>query len=168
MLRFELSNFRPQRYIYPRLTRSYQSRHGLRTHQKELLSKLSTSITAVKAAQEETFSVLPRPNPYKEDIKFQDCHSLDSVFTASEKVEDISPMSLLRCAFEELGPKGQAVGTELLFETLEAKNAWVGSEEGAEYAVSKDTLEDHFIFTQCLGSHMGYSQYCTALPPGRC
>lgn len=69
---------------------------------------------------------------------------MESVFAASEDVENIPPLSLLRCTFEELeSNKEKAITTELLFETLEAKNAWIGSEDGAGYAVSRFILQDH-------------------------
>lgn len=46
-------------------------------------------------------------------------------------------MSLLRCAFEDFEVKKiKDVTGEVLFDTLEGKNAWIASEEGAEYAVS--------------------------------
>ncbi|KAH8094832.1 hypothetical protein BXZ70DRAFT_946229 [Cristinia sonorae] len=123
------------RYIYPRLTQSYQARLSLRNHQKDLLSKLSASLTDLRSAQKETFPVLPIPDSYKEEAKYRDCHSLESIFAASEKVDDIPPLSLLRCAFEELGShKENVVTSDLLFETLEARNAWIGSEEGTGYA----------------------------------
>ena len=55
----------------------------------------------------------------------------------TEKTEEIPPLSLLRCAFEELDSnKEKTITTETLFETLEAKNTWISSEEGTEYAVS--------------------------------
>ncbi|THH28799.1 hypothetical protein EUX98_g5397 [Antrodiella citrinella] len=88
---------------------------------------------------QETFAVLPAPEPFKEGPRFRDCHSLESVLAVTDNVADIPPLSLLRCAFEELdvaeGEKeNSGMTAEVLFGTLEAKCPWIGSDEGAEYA----------------------------------
>lgn len=80
---------------------------------------------------------MPVLDSYKEVPKFRACHSLEEIFKVSEKAEEIPPLSLLRCTFEDLEVKKEKViTTELIFQTLSARYAWIGLEEGEEYAVS--------------------------------
>jgi hypothetical protein len=93
-----------------------------------------TSIESLKQTQNQSFSALPKPAPFKEELKYKDCHTLDQAISASnEKPQEIPPFSVLRCAIEEFAAQGRAVDSEELFRAIEVKLPWLNSEEGAKY-----------------------------------
>ncbi|KAL6305817.1 hypothetical protein BKA93DRAFT_895834 [Sparassis latifolia] len=117
------------KFIYPRLSQSYHARHALRSHQRNLLGKLTDSVTALKTTQTETFVILPQAEPFKDPAQYGDCHTLDEFVAASKDSRDLPPFSLLRCAIEGLVSQDQKPTTEDIFQTLESKLPWLKSEE---------------------------------------
>ena len=100
--------------------------------------RLTTSIESLKRAQVKSFSVLPKPAPFKEDPKFEHCHTLDQIADASdEKPWTIPPFSVLRCALEEFVAQSKEADTETLFRNIETKLPWINSdpENGTLYQV---------------------------------
>jgi hypothetical protein len=76
--------------------------------------------------------------PFKEELKYKDCHTLDQIISASnEKPQEIPPFSVLRCAIEETAAQGRAVDSEELFRAIEVKIPWLNSEDGAKYQVNQ-------------------------------
>jgi len=129
-----------QRYLLPLLTHSYQARLALKLHQKDLLSRLTTSIESLKQTQTESFTVLPKLPPFREDPKYNDCRTLDQAVSASNDApQEIPPFTVLRCAIEELAAQSRDVDTEELFRAIEAKLPWLRSEDGAQYQASQST-----------------------------
>jgi len=126
-----------QRYLLPLFSYSYQARFSIKTHQKDLLARLTTSIESLKDTQSRTFSVLPKPKPFQEDPTYKDCHTLDAVVAASqEETQKMPSFSVLRCAIEEFATQGLDASTEELFRAIEVKFPSLNSEHGAQYQVS--------------------------------
>lgn len=125
-----------QRYLYPRLAQTYDARYSIQAHQKNLLGKLTESAAALKATQTEAFSLFPSPQLFKEDTKYEACHTLDEIATASEDKKDIPELSLLRCAIEDLMSQNKTSSTEAIFQSLEAKFTWLIADENAKYEVN--------------------------------
>jgi hypothetical protein len=120
----------------PLLTQSYQARLSIKAHQKDLLTRLTTSITSLKEHQSESFSVLPKPELFTEAPRYKDCHTLDGIVAVSDKPKEIPQFSVLRCAIEEFMAQSRDADTEALFRAIEAKLPWLNSEDGARYQVS--------------------------------
>lgn len=79
--------------------------------------------------------MLPRPQPFKEESKFENCHSLDNILAMTDQVESIPHISLFRCTLEELAFKSKPATSEVVFDALEEKIPWMKSEEGMPFAV---------------------------------
>ncbi|KAH9948389.1 hypothetical protein B0H21DRAFT_707808 [Amylocystis lapponica] len=123
------------RFLYPRIAQTFHARHSLRTHQRDLLGKLTNSLTSLKETQSATFAVLPHPEPYK-DAQYGHCHTLDELVAASEGRQDIPDSTLLRCGIADLTAQGQKATTEVLFHALDTKFAWLAdSAEGTQHDV---------------------------------
>ncbi|RDB20128.1 hypothetical protein Hypma_012766 [Hypsizygus marmoreus] len=129
------------RFLLPRITRTSQARHSIKSHHLSLLRKLSTSIASMKESQSESYSVLPRPEPFKEPDTFAACNSVPEVLkTLGEKnpaVQSVPPITLIRCGIADCG-KGKAHDlanptTEELFRYLEGQIPWLISEEGLSH-----------------------------------
>lgn len=143
-----------QRYLMPLLIQSYHARLSINTHQKDLLTRLATSIKSLKETQSETFSVLPMPQSFAENPKYRDCHTLDTIVAVSENnPKEIPPFSVLRCAMEEFAAQSRDPDTETLFRAIEAKLPWLNSENGSQYQVNPT----HF-FQFCHRSCVSYCQ----------
>ena len=100
------------------------------------MGKLTESLQALKEEQAETFAILPRPQPYKEDVRFEACRSLEGVLAITDNVESISHLTLLRCTLEELSAKNKPATSEAVFDELEEKVPWMKTDEGMKFAVS--------------------------------
>ncbi|KZT06413.1 uncharacterized protein LAESUDRAFT_759261 [Laetiporus sulphureus 93-53] len=120
------------RFLYPRVSQTFQACHSLRVHQKDLLSRFTESLESLKATQEETFAVLPRPEPWS-DARFGHCQTLDELAKATEDVQDVPEVTLLRCAIADVVSAGKKPTAEELFLSLEAKLPWLKEESAAEY-----------------------------------
>ncbi|KAK7695369.1 hypothetical protein QCA50_000004 [Cerrena zonata] len=137
------------RYIFPRLSQSFQARLSIRSHQKELLRKLTESLTDLKANQSRTFEVLPEPRLYKEDDKYKDCHSLEDLAPLSEDVRELPATVLLRCSIEDLAAKSEPVTDAAIFAGLESNWPWLQSDEGSGYMETIwNTLHTTPLFAQ--------------------
>ncbi|KAH7916280.1 hypothetical protein BJ138DRAFT_1053080 [Hygrophoropsis aurantiaca] len=131
------------RYLLPRLTHSYYTRHTLRTHQSALMTRLTESLASLKSTQASAFADLPRPAPFKEDIRYSECQSLDEIIaqrgrsTPDTENADIEDITLLRCALTELSRdksgEDEGVSTEQLFSHLESKVSLLSGEEGGQH-----------------------------------
>ncbi|KAF7975120.1 hypothetical protein HWV62_10413 [Athelia sp. TMB] len=122
------------RFLLPRLSSSLQARASIQAHQKDLLSRLTTSIHALKDTQSETFTILPKPRPFQENAEYKECHTLEQVIAAGgETPQDVPSFSILRCALEEFDAQNKEASTEELFALMTAKLPWLQSEEGAKY-----------------------------------
>ena len=118
---------RVQRFIYPRLAQSFQARLALRNHQKDLLTRFNATLQATRESQRETFAILPTPQTHKENPQFAICHTTDDIVSLVETSHDIPGPSMLRCAIEELGLKGEKATTDAIFQLLETKFPWIQS-----------------------------------------
>lgn len=113
-----------QRYLLPRLTASLQARKSLQSHQLGLVERLHTSIRSLRAAQEETFTVLPTAKPpgLREDAAFSGCLTLERLNAKidSEKIgiDTIPHFTVLRCALAS-GKLEKQPTTEELFKNIE-------------------------------------------------
>ncbi|PSR93767.1 hypothetical protein PHLCEN_2v4662 [Hermanssonia centrifuga] len=137
------------RFIYPRLIKSLEARHALRSHQTDLLKRLNVSLESVKAAQKDAFTLLPQPQLCREDPKYSSCHSLDEVAEVAGDSRDIPSLTILRCAIEELGSQNQLESTEAVFKLIETKLPWIRSEEGGQFATKLwETLWSTPVFEQ--------------------
>ncbi|KZP20165.1 hypothetical protein FIBSPDRAFT_919935 [Athelia psychrophila] len=122
------------RYILPLLSRSLQARVSIKVHQKDLLSRLTTSIQALKDTQSETFAILPKPQPFQENVVYKNCHNLEQILAAGgETPQDVPPFSVLRCALEEFEAQDTEASTEALFEMMASKLPWLQSEDGSKH-----------------------------------
>jgi hypothetical protein len=119
------------------------ARHSIKSHQLSLLKDLNTCMASLKQTQADSFSVLPRPDIWKEDRCFAKCKTVAELVKALELKEKdqkdresefsrIPHVSLLRCALREIGRKPT---TEELFKFMEEALPWLATEGGAEYEV---------------------------------
>ncbi|ESK94489.1 hypothetical protein Moror_8147 [Moniliophthora roreri MCA 2997] len=131
-----------QRLLLPRIIRTSQARKSLKLHQLSLLKKLQSSATSLKAAQAETFPLLPRLDPHGEPSAYGDCHSLGDVLQVAEKtkleVRDLPQVTLLRSGIEEFRSRSELENvinptTEELFRVLESRIPWLVSEDGIAF-----------------------------------
>ncbi|KAK7060408.1 hypothetical protein VNI00_001173 [Paramarasmius palmivorus] len=146
------------RILLPRIIRTSQARKSLKEHQLSLLKKLHTSAGSVKASQAKTFALLPRPDPYRENSTYGDCHSLLDVLQVAEKTQtqvwDIPHVTLLRCGIEEFRSRRRADSespvdptTEELFQVLESRIPWLVSDDGVGFEHKLwDTLTTNPLF----------------------
>jgi len=110
------------------------------------MCRLNNSLSVFKERQAECFADLPKPVVFKEDPAYAACHSLDDILAYRRKanindddVDDISSVSILRSAIEELSRSKDSTGgvtTQDLFSHLEAKLPWLKAEQGVECQVS--------------------------------
>jgi len=107
------------------------------------MRQLTTSLSSLKESQAESFSVLPRPNPFKEPKRFSECDTVADVLgVLGEKDPDYSkipPITLLRCGIEDFGKGKESTDskptTEDLFRYLEGQLPWLLTEEGYQFEV---------------------------------
>jgi hypothetical protein len=107
------------------------------------MRKLTASLASLKESQAESYSVLPRPELYKEPIKFAGCSSVDSVLQKIEdktsEMQEIPLITLIRCGIADFSKdkEGSLANptTEELFQYLEGQIPWLASEDGLRYEV---------------------------------
>ncbi|THV08316.1 hypothetical protein K435DRAFT_847194 [Dendrothele bispora CBS 962.96] len=129
------------RFLLPRISRTFQVRHTIKEHQINLLKTLNTSLEKTKAAQSESYSCLPRPQPFKEPSPFSDLHTINDVLTEGERqkleIHQLPEITLLRCAIEEFRKQTEEQKepprTEEIFRVLEGRIPWLVSEEGIKF-----------------------------------
>ncbi|EFI27679.1 hypothetical protein CC1G_14604 [Coprinopsis cinerea okayama7 len=129
------------RFLLPKITRTAQARHSLRTHHISLMQKLTASLASLKEAQTQSLAELPRHDPYHERPQFAKCRTLSQVLkTLGDGEPDYSqipPVTLLRCAISELakGKTGDEAlpSTEEVFLILEGKIPWLASPEAYDF-----------------------------------
>lgn len=112
------------------MSQTYQARHALRTHQKELLGRLTTSLEMLKATQAETAAVLPRL-VVDEEGQYRECHTLDDVLKASNESQEAPSVTLLRCAIADLSDDKKPTTAEAIFLVLEGKFSWLRDDAGS-------------------------------------
>jgi hypothetical protein len=139
-----------QRFLLPRIAQTFHARRSIKTHHLTLMRRLTTSLASLKESQAESHAVLPRPQPYREPVRFSGCHSVAEVLEKlgeKDPVQDIPPVSLIRCGIQDYakGREGDASKptTEGLFQYLEGQVPWLVSEEGSKYEVSLNILHTH-------------------------
>ncbi|EMD40948.1 hypothetical protein CERSUDRAFT_111523 [Gelatoporia subvermispora B] len=134
------------RFLYPRISQTYQARLSLKTHQRGLLDRLTRSLEDLKSAQRDTFAILPKPELFK-DPKYEKCHTLDDLILRSEGRHDVPNITVLRCALEELKARGSSTSTEEIFATLGPKLPQLQATEAQQYEAELwETLSTHYCF----------------------
>lgn len=128
------------RFLLPRISKTYFARRSLRSHYNALLQKMTTSLAAFKESQAESYSVLPRTEPYREPEQYSTCQTVDDVLKVLNEKEPnfrgIPPVTLMRTAIADTrqeSDQDQPRTTEELFQYLEAKIPWLTSESGKAY-----------------------------------
>ncbi|KAI0340943.1 hypothetical protein BDW22DRAFT_1430589 [Trametopsis cervina] len=120
------------RFIYPRISQSFEARRAIRSHQKDLLKKLTTSLQSVKTEQATAFALLPRPNLYKEDPVFANCSSLEDIVAAEKEPKATPDITILRCAILELEASNTPATVNAIFKRIEEVLSWTRPEEDPE------------------------------------
>jgi len=153
------------RFLYPRISQTFQARHSLRTHRKELLAKLTTSLESLKTTQAETNRVLPTPDPYQDSLYGQ-CHTLDEIVATSEGKRDVPDFALLRCAIADITAQKKQTTTEEVFAILETKLPWLKEEDDGPQRQEKlwETLSTNPLFQHEEVDNVSIWTY-TAPPP---
>ncbi|KAI0268108.1 hypothetical protein BC834DRAFT_867934 [Gloeopeniophorella convolvens] len=121
------------RFLLPRLTRSALARRSIKTHQGELLVKLTESLRAFKEEQHDAFANLPRLDPWEEHEPWSACKSLADVAAAAaadaeaeaqtDKPEGRAPIpqvTLLRCVLADLAGQNKPATADEIFNMLDA------------------------------------------------
>ncbi|KAF5387839.1 hypothetical protein D9615_000605 [Tricholomella constricta] len=129
------------RFLLPRITQTTLARRSIKSHHLSLLRRLNESLTSLKESQKESYSVLPRPEPFKEPARYQACHSvvdmLKEIGDKAADMENIPPVTLIRCGLESFGEGKEGdlskPTTEELFQYLEGQVPWLASEDGLKY-----------------------------------
>jgi hypothetical protein len=146
---FQFLIFAPQRFLLPRITQSSLARQSLKSHHLSLLKRLTTSLTFLKETQLESFSVLPRPDPFKESKRYSECQSVAEVLEvvkagdqgADPDYSSLPLVTLLRCAIADLRKAEERNNlkptTEEVFRYLECQIPWLVTDEGLEFEASK-------------------------------
>ncbi|KAF9491375.1 hypothetical protein BDN71DRAFT_1421783 [Pleurotus eryngii] len=121
------------RFLLPRIARTFIARQSLKTHHLSLIRKLTTDLAVLKEAQSESYSILPRPEPFKEPEEFSTCTSIDAVLAINSSPDKIPPITLLRCAIADFSKlhREESPSTEELFQVMEAKFPSLTTPEGS-------------------------------------
>jgi hypothetical protein len=110
------------RFILPRLTESYKSRHALQLHQTKLLERFNKSVKELKDSQESQLDNLPRLPPFHEAETFTKCETVEAALAAAGDVNRVPDVTLLRCAIAAyLAEHKRGPTSEELFASLEAQ-----------------------------------------------
>ncbi|KAF9464888.1 hypothetical protein BDZ94DRAFT_1161228 [Collybia nuda] len=128
-------------FLLPRITSTSNARHSIKSHHLSLMRRLTASLSSLKESQAESYSVLPRPERYKEPSNFAACNSIGGVLQEIEKnaceMENIPPITLIRCGIADFNKdiEGDLAKptTEELFQHLEGQIPWLISEDGLKY-----------------------------------
>ncbi|KAA1466602.1 hypothetical protein DENSPDRAFT_831461 [Dentipellis sp. KUC8613] len=152
------------RFILPRLVKTASARHSIRSHQSDLLSKLTTSLQGLKETQAETFSVLPAPSPMREAVEYAKCQTLDDILSTSKESHDVPALSVLRCALADSAAQDQQPTTEELFNVLYAKFPWIESDTDYQDNLWA-TLTTHTVFSKNEDEESGLVRWSFVPPP---
>ncbi|KZT70377.1 hypothetical protein DAEQUDRAFT_668036 [Daedalea quercina L-15889] len=153
------------RFLYPRIAQTYQARHALRTHQKDLLDRLTALLEELKSTRAETAVVLPRP-ALASEAHYRECQTLDDVLKVSGENQDVPDVTLLRCAITELFDEKKPATSEAIFFVLEGKIPWLrggGDEGGARHLWQ--TLTSTPLFHEEATEETSIWTYTSPLPP---
>lgn len=115
------------------LTRSANARRSLKSHQRDLLSKLTASAQELRDTQQTAFAILPRSTASGELPPYAGCKSVEEILSALTGTALVPPISLLRCALADLGSSTPGPTTDELFAHLYGKVPWL--EGAASYQV---------------------------------
>ncbi|KAI0068595.1 hypothetical protein BV25DRAFT_1873595 [Artomyces pyxidatus] len=118
------------RFLLPRITQSSLARRSIKSHHRDLLTRLTTSLEGLKETQKDAFSVLPRPEPAKEPAPYAECRTVDDIVAASEGKQDIPEVSLLRCVLHDFVAHEKEPSTDELYRELFVKLPWIESDPG--------------------------------------
>ncbi|KAF8974175.1 hypothetical protein BDZ97DRAFT_1647274 [Flammula alnicola] len=157
------------RFFLPRIAQTSLARHSLKAHHLTLLRQLTTSLSSLKESQSESFSVLPRSDPFKEPQKYSECKSVVEIIKVSregEKEPDFSELpviSILRCGIKDLKKKPT---TEELFRFLEGQIPWLLTEEGLQFEQKLwETLSTCLLFGKVTASSSSLNDTSEPHPP---
>ncbi|KJA29926.1 hypothetical protein HYPSUDRAFT_126070 [Hypholoma sublateritium FD-334 SS-4] len=123
-------------FLLPRITQTWLAKNSLKSHQLALLRQLTTSLSSLKEAQSESFSILPHSDPFKESKQFSRCKSVADILKVTSNGDEeqdfakLPMISLLRCAIKDTKNKPT---TEELFRFLEEQIPWLLTEEGLNF-----------------------------------
>jgi len=107
------------------------------------MRQLNASIASTKESLSESFSVLPKPDLFKEPENYAQCNTVPEIIKATEAKEidmsQIPQITLLRCAISDMikskGKEDAYPTTEIIFSYLESQISWLTSEKGVEFEV---------------------------------
>ena len=154
-----------QRFLLPRLTKSSLARHSIVVHQKDLLFKLTTSISHFKAEQKQSFEGLPHLAPDREESKYKQCGGLDDLVSAGDGRRDIPIFTLLRCALADFAKQDLQPSWEELSVAITTKFPWFESDSSCQVCASTTSNPSTiFELTHLLASGMGNSSEPSTLP----
>lgn len=126
-----------QRFLLPRITRSALARKSLKQHQVSLLKNLNSSLESLKRTQDDSFSDLPKADPFAESPEHAQIHTLEKLELTPESLESTKPHTILRCVIEGSAASGKKLTWQEIFALLEQKYPWFMAEDRyAEYEVS--------------------------------
>ncbi|KAI1796199.1 hypothetical protein LXA43DRAFT_1090283 [Ganoderma leucocontextum] len=120
------------RFLYPKIAQTFHARLSLRSHRSALLERMTRSLEELKETQHATFAILPQPEPFCEPAKYAGCHGLDQLVISAGDLQDVPPITMLRCAVEDCSKAELKATSAELFRMLEVKFPWV-AEEGAQH-----------------------------------
>ncbi|KXN87977.1 Zinc phosphodiesterase ELAC protein 1 [Leucoagaricus sp. SymC.cos] len=138
----------PSRFLLPRISQSYMARHSLKNHHLSLIRRLTASLSSFKEYQAETWSILPKADPWRELPPYSKCSCLDDITGCFGDGEEpqfdlVSPVTMLRCGLTDLTKEqedDQKPTTEELFRYLEEKIPWLLSADGLKHEVRSQTF----------------------------
>ncbi|ETW84155.1 hypothetical protein HETIRDRAFT_472617 [Heterobasidion irregulare TC 32-1] len=133
------------RFLLPRLTKSSLARHSIIVHQKDLLSKLTTSISHFKNEQKQSFEVLPQLALDREEPRYKQCGGLDDLVSAGDDRRDIPVFTLLRCALADFAKQDLHPSWEELSVAITTKFPWFESDSSCQHQAC-ETLLKHPLF----------------------
>ncbi|GJE84358.1 hypothetical protein PsYK624_004340 [Phanerochaete sordida] len=153
------------RFIYPRVAQTFHARHSIRTHHKDLLTRLTTSIEELRAAQNETFAVLPPPPTYRIEPPYTGCKTLDDVASAAGNSRDIPHVLLLERAIAEISAKKQKPTAEAILQLLEAKFPWIQEEDSRFENELWNVLSTSVLFEENAANDVSVWSFKAPPPP---
>ncbi|KXN83745.1 hypothetical protein AN958_00888 [Leucoagaricus sp. SymC.cos] len=117
-----------------------------------LMRRLTALLSSLKEYQAETWSTLPKADPWRELPPYSKCSCLDDItgYFGDEKEPQfdlVSPVIMLRCGLTDLTKEqedDQKPTTEELFRYLEEKIPWLLSVDGLKNVFGKYFPHAHF------------------------
>ncbi|KAK2466070.1 hypothetical protein APHAL10511_001712 [Amanita phalloides] len=128
-----------RRFLFPRIAQTLVSRQSLRSHYNALLQKFTSSLSAFKESQAESYSALPHSEPYKEPLSYIDCQTVSEVLKLLDEEPEyhkISPVTILRTGItdlERVNGNGVPPTTEELYRYMEDRIPWLATQDGRVY-----------------------------------